>query len=73
MIEAPNSNYLHDYSTAIAKLESDPSNQGFKYQAVLALARMGSTDFAQSEYLNYSEVKIECTGFFAIWVPIPCF
>jgi len=58
MIEAPNSNYLHDYSTAIAKLESDPSNQGFKYQAVLALARMGSTDFAQSEYRRYDLDKV---------------
>ena len=58
MIEAPNSNYLHDYSTAIAKLESNPSNQGFKYQAVLALARMGSTDFAQSEYRRYDLDKV---------------
>ncbi len=46
------------YDTVILRLESAPHNPELQHQAVLALARAGSLDFALSEYKRYGLDKI---------------
>lgn len=47
------SNSLSQYESAVLKLEQDPNNIEAKHSAVLALARMGSLQFALSKYKRY--------------------
>jgi tetratricopeptide (TPR) repeat protein len=53
MTKFPQADYLSDYEEAITKIESHPKNLDFKHKAVLALARMGSLDFALREFKRY--------------------
>jgi len=53
MIYAHTSNYLSDYESAAELIKANHQNIDAKHKAVLALARMGSLDFAQSEYRRY--------------------
>lgn len=46
-------NYIEHYETALGLIASNAYDVGAKHQAVLALARMGSLDFAVSEYARY--------------------
>ncbi|WP_017932546.1 TRAFs-binding domain-containing protein [Robiginitomaculum antarcticum] len=52
------SDYLSDYDRAITELKSDPNNLEFRHQAVLALARAGSLDFAVTEFKRYGLDRI---------------
>ena len=45
--------YLKIYENAVLELETAPNDRNLQYRAVLALARMGSPDFALSEYERY--------------------
>ena len=58
MTKLMTSDYLSDYETAISQIQADHQNLEAKYQAVLALARMGSLDFACAEYKRYELDKI---------------
>lgn len=50
--------YLKIYENALQQLEASPDSREFQYQAVLALARMGSLDFALLEYDRYGLINI---------------
>ena len=52
-------NYLRDYETALSGLKTDTGNIDLKYNAVLALARMGSTHLALSEYNHYGLDQVQ--------------
>jgi len=58
MKDSYNTDYLNDYDTAITALKTDPNNPELKHQAVLALARAGSLEFALKEYQRYALEKI---------------
>lgn len=45
--------YLNSYESAVVQLRASPHSRELQHQAVLALARMGSLDFALSEYQRY--------------------
>ena len=48
------------YDAAIRRLTSDPNSPAFQHQAVLALARAGSLDFALAEFARYGLDKVRC-------------
>jgi len=50
--------YVGDYEQAISALESEPDNLDCKHKAVLALAQMGSLNFAQAEFKRYELDKV---------------
>ena len=50
--------YIATYESALLSLESDPNNSKLQSKAVLALARMGSLNFALKEYRRYRLDKI---------------
>ena len=50
--------YLGDYETFVTQLKSNPDNLDLKHKAVLALARMGSLDFARIEFERYGLDKV---------------
>jgi len=58
MINFPQADYLSDYEKIVTQLESDPQNFDLKHKAVLALARMGSLDFARQEFGRYELDKV---------------
>lgn len=53
MTKSSQADYLNDYEEAITQIESNPKDLNPKHQAVLALARMGSLDFARREFEKY--------------------
>ena len=50
--------YLGDYETFVTQLKSNTDNLDLKHKAVLALARMGSLDFARIEFERYGLDKV---------------
>ena len=50
--------YLKSYQGAIAQLSSSPKDRDTQHMAVLSLARMGSLDFALSEYDRYDLASV---------------
>ena len=50
--------YFKSYENAITQLQAAPDDRELQHQAVLALARIGSLDFALAEYERYGLVKI---------------
>lgn len=53
-----NSDSVASYERACVALASDPYDRQAQYHAVLALARMGSTQFAQDEYNRFGLSKV---------------
>lgn len=53
MTKGYDSNFIDQYESALADLKLDPGNLDAQHKAVLALARIGSLDFAQQEYKRY--------------------
>lgn len=44
---------IGEYDSAVTALATDPHNQDLQHKAVLSLARAGSLDFAQTEFIRY--------------------
>ena len=58
-MDVPSTDCREDYEVAIENLAEDPENLRYRHQAVLALARAGSLEFAQSEFHRYGLDSIE--------------
>lgn len=59
MTSMPEHDYIQSYEASIKALAVNPGDRDMQYKAVLALARMGSLDFALKEYERYNMHNVQ--------------
>ena len=59
MTSMPEHDYIQSYEASIKALAVNPGDRDMQYKAVLALARMGSLDFALKEYERYNMRNVQ--------------